>query len=72
MVLTTVPSKYCFAVAVALAVFPLLLADLLVIFQAVTLDCAVTVDEVHLDVPLPYVKVPVTLTYHYIRCHKIY
>ena len=38
--------------------------ELLVIFQMFTLDLADTLEEVHLEVPDPYVNVPVTLTYH--------
>ena len=38
--------------------------ELLVIFQIFTLDLADTLEEIHLEVPDPYVNVPVTLTYH--------
>lgn len=38
--------------------------ELLVIFQMFTLDLEDTLEEVHLEVPDPYVNVPVTLTYH--------
>lgn len=52
------------AVAVADALLADLFEDLLVIFQSLFLEAAVTVDFVHLADPLPYVKVPVTFTYH--------
>ena len=52
------------AVALAVALFPLLLADLLVIFHAPDFDSAVTEELVHFEEPFPYVNVPVTFTYH--------
>ena len=39
-------------------------AELFTIFHPFALDLADTFEEVHLEVPDPYVNVPVTLTYH--------
>ena len=39
-------------------------AELFTIFHPSALDLADTLEEVHLEVPDPYVNVPVTLTYH--------
>ena len=50
--------------AVALAVFFDLDAELFTIFHPSALDLADTLEEVHLEVPDLYVNVPVTLTYH--------
>lgn len=64
LVSTTAPAVYFFAVAVAEAVLPVLLAEELVIFQFEFNDFASTSDLVHTEVPLPYLNVPVTFTYH--------
>lgn len=58
--LITIPALYSVAVAVALAVFPVLDAVLLAIFHNAFCDAAEATDFIHFELPFPYEKVPVT------------
>ena len=53
-----------FAVALPIALLPLLLDDLSIIFQLLLFDAAVALALVHFDVEPLYVNFPVTFTYH--------
>ena len=52
------------AVAFAIALLLYLSDDLFTIFQSFDFETALTEERTHLEEPLPYMNVPVTLTYH--------
>ena len=58
------PLSFCFHWADAVALFPLLEDDLLLIVQVEAVAFAVADAAVQVDEPFPYEKLPVTVTDH--------